>query len=65
MIIFLQNISDPNSREKFENIYREYAGLMYHIAYGILGHRQDAEDAVQRAFLKISKHMDQSNFRGT
>lgn len=59
MIIFLQNISDPNSREKFENIYREYAGLMYHIAYGILGHRQDAEDAVQRAFLKISKHMDQ------
>lgn len=59
VLIYLQNISTLEDREKFETVYREYGGLMYHIAYGVLKHRQDAEDAVHGAFLKISKHMDQ------
>jgi RNA polymerase sigma-70 factor (ECF subfamily) len=36
----------------FERLAGEYAGRLYAVAYRMLGHRADAEDAVQRALLK-------------
>ena len=36
----------------FERLAEEYAGRLYAVAYRMLGHRADAEDAVQRALLK-------------
>src|ERR671922_2476138 len=36
----------------FERVIGEYAGRLYAVAYRMLGHRADAEDAVQRALLK-------------
>ena len=51
-------ISTPEGRSKFETIYRHYGGLMYHIAYQILNHQQDSEDAVQQAFIKIAQNID-------
>src|SRR5690242_18739712 len=36
----------------FERRAEEYAGRLYAVAYRMLGHRADAEDAVQRALLK-------------
>jgi RNA polymerase sigma-70 factor (ECF subfamily) len=36
----------------FEMLAGEYAGRLYAVAYRMLGHRADAEDAVQRALLK-------------
>jgi RNA polymerase sigma-70 factor (ECF subfamily) len=36
----------------FERVAREYASRLYVVAYRLLGHRADAEDAVQRALLK-------------
>ena len=36
----------------FERLAEEYAGRLYSVAYRMLGHRADAEDAVQRALLK-------------
>ena len=51
-------ISTPENQSKFEIIYRHYGGLMYHIAYKILNHQQDAEDAVQQAFIKIAENID-------
>ena len=36
----------------FERLAQEYAGRLYAVAYRMLGHRADAEDAVQRALLK-------------
>src|ERR1043165_5106401 len=36
----------------FERLAQEYAGRLYSVAYRMLGHRADAEDAVQRALLK-------------
>jgi RNA polymerase sigma-70 factor, ECF subfamily len=36
----------------FERLAGEYAGRLYSVAYRMLGHRADAEDAVQRALLK-------------
>lgn len=37
----------------FESFYRNYRNLMYRIAYNLLKNPQDAEDAVQEAFLNI------------
>jgi RNA polymerase sigma-70 factor (ECF subfamily) len=36
----------------FARLAEEYAGRLYSVAYRMLGHRADAEDAVQRALLK-------------
>jgi RNA polymerase sigma-70 factor (ECF subfamily) len=36
----------------FGTVAREYASRLYVVAYRLLGHRADAEDAVQRALLK-------------
>ncbi len=57
MLIYLQLIDDPRDRSKFERLYHKYRCLMYHVAYKILGNDQDAEDAVQEAFLTIAKNM--------
>lgn len=57
MIAYLQMIETPEDEEKFEIIYMEYKGLMHHIAYDILQNRQDTEDAVHNAFVKIAENI--------
>lgn len=57
MIIYLQMIESDEDKSKFETIYQEYRGLMYHIAYKYLQHEQDAEDAVHHAFVKIAENI--------
>ena len=52
MLIYLQMIDTPEERSKFEQIYLEYKGLMFHVAYDILHNEQDAEDAVHQGFCK-------------
>lgn len=42
--------------ELLEQLYTKYRYLMYHVAYGILHDHCLAEDAVQAAFLKLSKN---------
>ena len=39
----------------FETLYNQYAGWMYRLAYAVLRQPQDAEDAVQEAFLTVAK----------
>lgn len=57
MLIYLQMIETPQDKSKFEAIYEEYYGLMYHTAYKYLKHEQDAEDAVHHAFVKIAENI--------
>lgn len=57
MLIYLQMIETPEERSKFEQLYIEYRGLMYHVAYEILHNEQDAEDAVHQAFVKVAENI--------
>lgn len=57
MMIYLQMIETPEEKSKFEQIYLEYRGLMFHVAYEILHNEQDAEDAVHQAFVKIAENI--------
>ncbi len=57
MFIYLQMIETAEEKCCFEQIYNEYHRLMYYVAYGILHHSQDAEDAVHHAFVKIAENI--------
>ena len=57
MLIYLQMIETEAEQSKFEVIYHEYFPLMFHIAYQILHHQQDAEDAVHQAFVSIAENI--------
>lgn len=57
MLIYLQTIETEEDKSKFEDIYREYRGLMYYVAYKRLHHEQDAEDAVHYAFMKMAENI--------
>lgn len=57
MLIYLQAIETAQDKSKFEAIYEEYYGLMYHTAFKYLKHEQDAEDAVHHAFVKIAENI--------
>ena len=59
MIIYLQMLETPEEKSKFEQLYLEYKGLMFHVAYEILHNEQDAEDAVHQAFVKIAENIKQ------
>ena len=56
LIYYLQMLDTPEEKIRFEKIYLKYRGLMCHVADCILHNRQDAEDAVHNAFLRIIKH---------
>lgn len=44
---------------KYEGVYRLYQPRMLRLAYRLLRNAQDAEDAVQDAFLSVANHLDQ------
>ena len=57
MLIYLQIIETDEDKSKFEQIYETYRGLMFHTAFKVLTHEQDAEDAVHHAFVKIAENI--------
>ena len=57
MLIYLQIIETDEDKSKFEQIYEAYRGLMFHAAFKVLTHEQDAEDAVHHAFVKIAENI--------
>ncbi len=57
MLIYLQIIETAEDKSKFEEIYHEYRGLMYHVAYNRLRNSHDAEDVVHHAFVKIAENI--------
>lgn len=43
---------------EFERLYKNYKRLMFGIAIDILKNEQDAEDAVQEAFIRLADNLD-------
>lgn len=56
LVYYLQLFDTPEEKRRFEDIYQSYRSMMFHVAQGILHNRQDAEDAVHNAFLRIIQH---------
>ena len=46
------------AKEKLHILYQLYERPMYHIAYAILHHTQQTEDAVSEAFCKVIVNLD-------
>lgn len=62
MLLFLLSIADDDTREKVEEIYRKYHIPMFKVAkYKLRGRpnaAEEAEEALQNAFVKIIEHFD-------
>lgn len=57
----LKSSDNEKSSISLEELYSSYEKKMYYIAFSILNNRQQAEDTVQDAFIKIMKYMPQIN----
>jgi RNA polymerase sigma-70 factor (ECF subfamily) len=55
VMLGLARQGDPAAREE---IFRRHFGIAYRVAHRLLGHEQDALDAVQDGFLKALVHLE-------
>ena len=55
--IYLSALDTQEEKDLFEEMYYNCRGKMYSIAFSILGNREDAEDAVHIAFLKLADQL--------
>ncbi len=46
-------------QKSFDLLYRQYHPVILRVAQGIMGNRQDAEDAVQEIFIRVLTRIDQ------
>ena len=53
---------DSQADLDFESVVEKYGGMVYNVAYRILGNQADAEDASQDAFISAYKNFQR--FRG-
>ena len=58
-MIILMIVDGPEEKRKFVILYETYRYLMLKVAVDILHDYQLAEDAVQEAFVRVAKHMEQ------
>ena len=59
MLLFLSMLETAEEQSKFTLLYEKYRYLMWYVANDILKDKDLAEDAVQEAFLALTKHLDQ------
>ena len=57
-MIILMMVDAHEEKRKFVILYEKYCCLMLKIAVDILNDKQLAEDAVQEAFVRVAKHME-------
>lgn len=56
--LYLPLIESENEKELFEKLFKTYHIRMLYIANSILHNQDDAEDAIQNAFINIAKNID-------
>ena len=53
--VYLSVLDSQEDKDGFAGLYKQYRHRMYHIAFAVLKDRNDAEDAVSEAFLRIAR----------
>src|SRR6185312_12247593 len=53
-LVRLAREGDPSAREE---LFRRHWGVAYRVAYRLLGHDQDAQDATQDGMIKALSHL--------
>ena len=56
--ILLSLKNRPDRQQKLAQFYETYGGQMLYLARSILRHPEEAEDAVQDAFVQAGRYMD-------
>lgn len=59
MLLLLSMLETPEEQSKFTRLYEKYRYLLWYVAKDILKDKDLAEDAVQEAYLTLTRHMDQ------
>lgn len=54
----LAKLARNGDRAAFEELVQLYRDKIYHLAYRMLGNRQEAEDAVQETFLRVYLNLE-------
>ncbi len=58
MLLYLSMLDTQEEKDKFTEIYEQYQHFCWYIANGILNDAHLSEDAVQDAFLALTRHLD-------
>ncbi|MDD6038725.1 MAG: sigma-70 family RNA polymerase sigma factor [bacterium] len=58
MLLFLAMLDTEEEKDKFARLYEKYRYLLLYVAKDILKDSYLAEDAVQEAYLALTRHMD-------
>ena len=57
-MMFLFLLETEQDREKFRKIYEENYLKMYHVVFGLLKQKEDAENAVHEAFVALAENYE-------
>src|SRR5262245_6194068 len=55
--ILSRTIAAQSEAEQVEAVVRQHARFVYQVAYAVLRHPQEAEDAAQETFIRVWKHV--------
>ena len=58
MLLYLSVLDTQEEKDKFTEIYERYQHFCWYVANQQLGDAHLAEDAVQEAFLALTRHLD-------
>lgn len=58
LLFYLSLLETEQEKSKFEKVYYIYRKLMKYIAFDILRDNSLAEDAVQEAFIRLTRHLN-------
>lgn len=62
LVFYLSMLDDQPQRDRFESLYRNYRGLLYHEAFAVTKNRELAEYVVHETFLHLIRIIDELRF---
>ncbi len=56
-VVLERDIASADAVAELDSLVREHARFVYRVAYSVLRHHHDAEDAAQETFVRVLKHV--------